>query len=411
MPVITTWAGLGLRTLQRHRRRALGMMAGIVVGVGLLGTVNAVSDAAQRTTMAQVKNMLGTFDTVLVRPGAGKTRGMVSLSNVPPTLTFDDADAIGALPDIRQAAKLQNALDIGVQYRDRQDTPAIFGVSANWLDLRGDLLARGKFFDPGQMSSEARIAVVGGDVVRALFAGNQRSEDPIGQTIRLGDVPFQIQGVLARRGAGPGGFSLDDIVLIPITTARRRLFNRDFLTMVVAQVNDPGASGQALSAIRTLLRQRHHVAAAALDDFTLTDPSAVAAQLTAVRSRLELLVRGAAWLALGLGAVAIVTLMLLGISERRAEIAVRRATGASRGAILGQFVVEAALLSLGAAVLGWLLAVAGVAAAARWQHQAIVWPWGQLAGIAVAAFLLGVASGLIPAWLAARLDPAVALRA
>lgn len=406
MPVITTWAGLGLRTLRRHRRRALGMMAGIVVGVGLLGTVNAVSAAARRTTMAQVKNMLGTFDTVLVRPGAGKTRGMVSLSNVPPTLTFDDSDAIGALPGIRQAAELQNAFDIGVQYRDRQDTPAIFGVSANWLDLRGDLLARGKFFDPGQMSSEARVAVVGGDVVTALFGGG----DPIGKTVRLGDVPFQVQGVLARRGAGPGGFSLDDIVLIPITTARHRLFNRDFLTMVVAQVRDPGDSAQALAEIRGLLRQRHHVAAAALDDFTLTDPSAVAAQLTAVRSRLELLVRGAAWLALGLGAVAIVTLMLMGISERRAEIAVRRATGASRGAILGQFVAEAAILALGAAGLGWLLAVAGVGAAARWQHQAVVWPWGQLAAIAAAAFLLGVVSGLIPAWMAARLDPAVALR-
>lgn len=406
MPFLTTWASLGCRTLARHRRRALGMMAGIMVGVGLLGTVNAVSDAARQTTLAQVKNMLGTFDTVLVRPGAGKTRGMVSLTNVPPTLTFDDADAIGGLPGMRQAAELQNAFDIGAQYRDRQDTPAIFGVSANWLDLRGDALARGKFFDPGQMSSEARVAVVGGDVVTALFPG----EDPLGKSLRLGSVSFQIEGVLARRGAGPGGFSLDDIVLIPITTARHRLFNRDFLTMVVAQERDPGASAQALSEIRALLRQRHHIAAAALDDFTLTDPSAVAAQLTAVQSRLQLLVRGAAWLALGLGAVAIVTLMLLGISERRSEIAVRRATGASRRDILGQFVAEAALLAFVAAAAGWLLAVAGVGAAARWQHQAIAWPWAELGAIALAAFLLGVVSGLVPAWMAARVDPAVALR-
>lgn len=406
MPAVTTWVRLSCRTLGRHRRRALGMMAGIVVGVGLLGTVNAVSAAARRTTMAQVKNMLGTFDTVLVRPGAAKTRGMVSLTNVPPTLTFDDADAIGALPGIRQAAELQNAFDIGALYRDHQDSPAIFGVSANWLDLRGDALARGRFFDSGQMSSEARVAVVGGDVVTALFPG----ADPLGKTLRLGNVSFQVEGVLARRGAGPGGFSLDDIVLIPITTARHRLFNRDFLTMVVAQVRDPGASPQALTEIRSLLRQRHHVASAALDDFTLTDPSAVAAQLAAVRSRLQLLVRGAAWLAFGLGTVAIVTLMLLGVSERRAEIAVRRATGASRREVLGQFVAEAALLALVAAAGGWLLAVGGVAAAARWQHQAVAWPWGELAGIAIAAFLLGVASGLAPAWLAARLDPAVALR-
>src|SRR6185312_3035803 len=216
------WLNLGLRSLNRNRRRSLAMMAGIAAGIALLTTVNAVGAASRRLTLAQVKNMLGTFDTVLVRPGAAKTRGMVSLANVPPTLTFDDAAALAQLPAITQVAELQNAFDIDVEYRDRQVTPAVFGVSANWLDLRGDALAGGRFFTPAEMQSENRVAVVGADVVAGLFAGT----NPLGATVRLGGGAYQVVGVLAPRGAGPGGFSLDNLILIPLSTARHRLFNR-----------------------------------------------------------------------------------------------------------------------------------------------------------------------------------------
>ncbi|HWG37437.1 MAG TPA: ABC transporter permease [Terriglobales bacterium] len=399
-----------LRGLGRHPGRIATMMAGITLAISFLLTVDSVGAATRRLTMAQVKNMLGTFDTVLVRPGAGKTRGMVSLSNVPPTLTFADADAISALPLIRQTAVLQNAFDIEAQVRDRQHTPAVFGVSANWLDLRGDRLARGKFFTPAQMGAEERAAVLGGDVVAALFP----NEDPLGKSVRLGGVPFQVQGVLAARGAGPGGFSLDDLILIPVTTASRRLFNRDFLTMAVAQVRAPGENGAALAAIRELLRRRHHIADAGLDDFTLTDPSAVAEQLAQVGSRLESILRGAALMALALGAVAIVALMVLGVSERRAEIGVRRAAGASRSDIVRQFLTEAGVLGACAVALGLALGAAGIAAAAAWQHEPVLWSvfasWREAVAVGAAALAVGVACGILPAIQASRLDPAVALR-
>ena len=399
-------ASLTLRSLRRHPRRMAAMIAGIAIAIGFLLTVDAAGDNARRLTMAQVKNMLGTFDTVLVRPGGGKTRGMVSLSNVPPTLTFADAEAIAGLPAVRQVAELQNAFDVDVQYRDRQHTPAVFGVSANWLALRGDSLARGQFFTPAQLAAEERAAVLGADVVAALFP----NEDPLGGTVRLGGVPFQVQGVLAARGAGPGGFSLDDVILIPVTTASRRLFNRDFLTMAVAQVRAPGENAAALAAIRQRLRERHHIAEAALDDFTLTDPSAVAAQLAAVSGRLASILRAAALIGLGLGAVAIIALMVLGVSERRAEIGVRRAAGATRGDILLQFLAEAGGLGACAVALGLLLGAAGIAGMAAWQHQPARWPWREAAALATAALVLAVGCGLLPAALAARLDPVAALR-
>jgi len=401
------WLNLGLRSLNRNRRRSLAMMAGIAAGIALLTTVNAVGAASRRLTLAQVKNMLGTFDTVLVRPGAAKTRGMVSLANVPPTLTFDDAAALAQLPAITQVAELQNAFDIDVEYRDRQVTPAVFGVSANWLDLRGDALAGGRFFTPAEMQSENRVAVVGADVVAGLFAGT----NPLGATVRLGGGAYQVVGVLAPRGAGPGGFSLDNLILIPLSTARHRLFNRDFLTMAVAQVRPGESNPAALGEVRQLLRQRHHIATAALDDFSLTDPSAVAAQVTAAGSRLTVLLRGVAYVLLALGAVAIVALMLLGIMERRGEIAIRRAAGASRGDILAQFLAEAAVVAALAAALGALLGTAGMVLAARWLHLPLLWDGAALAGVSLAAVGLGLLCGLLPALRAARLEPAAALRA
>ena len=407
MRKLIAWSQLGWREVARHRRRAAAMMAGIAAGLALLLALNAVGAAARRQTLSQVKNMLGSFDTVLVRPGSAATRGMVSLSNVPPTLTFADADAMAALPAVRQVALLQNAFDVDAHYRDRDHTPAVFGVSANWLDLRGDTLARGEFFSTGEMQAEARVAVLGADARAALFPGG---EDPLGKTIRLGDVPFQVQGLLAPRGAGPGGFSLDDLVLIPVTTASHRLFNRDFLTMVVAQVRQPGQSAVALAQIRDLLRQRHHIAAAALDDFGLTDPSAVAAQLTQLESRLTVILRGAAWGALLLGGVAILALMAVAVAERRPEIALRRATGATQADIVGQFLVEALLVAGLAGVLGLLLGAGGIALAARWQRLPADWAGADWARAAAVTLLWGLVCGVVPAWKAARVDPARALR-
>ncbi|HKV29083.1 MAG TPA: ABC transporter permease, partial [Candidatus Acidoferrales bacterium] len=292
---VTAGVKLAWRNMSRNRLRTILMMAGVMVGICSLTVLDSVGQSTKRETMKRFKNMIGTFDTVMIRPGAGKTRGMVSLTNVPPTLKFEDADAIAAeIPEVKQVAQLQNAFDIDVKYRDRNDSPAIFGVSANWLDLRGDDVVEGDFVSREDVKSLARVAVLGSDVLRVLFLG----EDPVGKTIRIGDVPFQVKGVLASRGAGPGGGSLDDLILIPVTTASKRLFNRDFLTMLIAQLRDPETSNVAVSKITALLRQRHHIAASALDDFTITNPQAIMAQVTQVSSTLSTILKGVAMTAM-----------------------------------------------------------------------------------------------------------------
>jgi putative ABC transport system permease protein len=399
--------GIAWRSMSRNRLRTLFMMAGVMIGICSLTILDSVGENTKRETMKRFKNMIGTFDTVIIRPGAGKTRGMVSLTNVPPTLKFEDAAAIAAeLPEIKQVALLQNAFDIDVKYKDKNVSPAIFGVSANWLDLRGDEVARGDFISEEDMQSLARVAILGSDVLPILFP----EEDAIGKTIRIGDVPFQVKGVLASRGAGPGGGSLDNLILIPVTTASKRLFNRDFLTMVIAQVREPEKSDAAVAKITALLRQRHHIAVSALDDFTLTSPQAVMAQVTQMGSTLSTILKGIATIAMFIGGAVIMSLMLISVSERRKEIGLRRSVGASRQDILVQFILEASLVSSMGGLIGIVLGLGGTNLVARMQHlppmvalQALEWTAGLSVG-------LGLVFGIYPAWRAAQVDPVKALR-
>ena len=404
---INSGIGIAWRSMSRNRLRSFFMMAGVMIGICSLTILDAVGESTKRETMKRFKNMIGTFDTVIIRPGAGKTRGMVSLTNVPPTLKFEDAAAMATeLSEVKQVALLQNAFDIDVKYKDKNVSPAIFGVSANWLDLRGDQVAAGNFISEEDTQSLARVAILGSDVVPVLFPEG----DAIGKVIRIGDVPFQVKGVLASRGAGPGGGSLDNLILIPVTTASKRLFNRDFLTMLIAEVRDPEKSDAAVAKITALLRQRHHIAASALDDFTLTSPQAVMAQVTQMGSTLSTILKGIATMAMLIGGAVIMSLMLISVSERRREIGLRRSVGASRQDILLQFILEASLVSSFGGLMGIVLGLGGTNLVAGLQHLPPIPAFEALERTAGLSVGLGLVFGIYPAWRATQVDPVEALR-
>jgi putative ABC transport system permease protein len=383
------------------------MMLGVTVGVSSLTILYSVGENTKQETMRRFKRMVGTFDTVIVRPGAGRTRGMPTLTNVEPTLKFEDAQAIASeIPEIKQVAQAQTAFDIDVKYRDRTAGPAVFGVSANWLDLRGDEVAEGSFMTRDDLQSLARVAVIGVDVKSALFP----DESPLGKTIRIGEVPFQIKGVLTSRGAGPAGGSLDNLILIPVTTASRRLFNRDFLTMLIAQLNDPERSDAAIRKITALLRERHHLAASALDDFTITSPQAALTRVTQVGSTLSKTLTGVAFIAMLIGGIVIMSLMLIAVSERRKEIGVRRSVGASRQDILLQFVLEAGAISTLGGLVGVAIGLGGTRVVTQLQKLPSAVAWDALVLSVLLSFALGLVFGLYPAWKAANVDPIAALR-
>jgi putative ABC transport system permease protein len=395
-----------VNTVSRNKIRAALMMAGVTIGIASLTILTSIGESTRRETMKRFKNMLGTFDTLIIRPGSSKNRGMVSLANVEPSLKFDDADAIAKIPEIAQVAEIQNALDIDVKYRDRNGTPAIFGVTPNFIDLRGDQLAEGEFISRDDIQSLTRVAVLGADAQKQLFP----NEDPLGKTILIGEVPFIVRGVMVARGAGPAGGSLDNLVFIPVTTASKRLFNRDFLTMLIAQLKDPSQAQTAIDQVRKLLRARHHIPPGALDDFNVTNPGAVMAQVSTMGSTFRNLLLVVALLTTAIGGVVIMSVTLIGVSERRKEIGVRRAVGATRNAILLQFLLETVFLSLTGGLVGIALGVGGTQLVSRLRHLPFLLQTDSLLAATAVSIAVGLLFGIYPAWKAACTNPISALR-
>jgi putative ABC transport system permease protein len=399
---------LALRTLRRNPLRSLLMMLGITVGIASLTAMSSVGEATKEQTLREFKNMVGTFDVVNIQPGAARTRGMPSLTTVEPTLKFEDAAALASQATlVAQVAEVQNAFDIDVKYRDNTTAAAIYGVSANWLEMHSYYIAMGSILSQDDISSLARTAVIGRDVRDALFP----DQDPIGKQLRVANVPFQVKGVLESRGAGPGGSSLDDIVFIPVTTASKRLFNRDYLTTITTQLKNPEEPGPAIEEIAGILRDRHGIVPPGEDDFTISNPRAAVARITAVRSTLSTVLTGVSFIATIIGGTVIMSLMLIAVSERRREIGVRRAVGATRADVMFQFLVEAAVIAAFGGIVGVLLGIGGsILVIVRQQLPAVI-VWEAVVGALVISVTIGLIFGLQPAWKAANVDPIESLRA
>ncbi|MEJ2161663.1 MAG: ABC transporter permease [Chromatiales bacterium] len=402
-------AGLSLanRSMLRNPLRSFFMMLGVTIGIASLTAMSTMGEATRQETMRQFRNMVGNYDVLNIEPGASSTRGMPSLTTVEPSLKFEDARAIREqVQGIRAVAEVQNAFDLDVKYRDKTTSTALYGISANWLEMHSYFIDFGSVLTDQDIASVARVAVIGPDIREALFS----NEDPIGKQIRIGNVPFQVKGVLVTRGAGPGGSSLDGIVFIPVSTASKRLFNRDYLTTITVELDDPLQPQPAIDAITAVLRERHGIVPPGEDDFSIDSPQAIAEEVADVDSTLTRVLTGVSIIATVIGGTVIMSLMLIAVSERRREIGVRRALGATRQDIMQQFLIEAATVSLLGGLIGTALGVAVGLTSALQQGLPPVLVWNAIAIAVVLSIGVGLIFGLQPAWKAANTDPIDALR-
>lgn len=383
------------------------MMLGVAIGIASLTAMSTMGESTRQETMRQFKNMVGNYDLINIEPGASATRGMPSLTTVEPTLKFGDSGAIlEQVNGVKQVADVQNAFDLAVKYRDQTTASAVYGITANWLEMHSYFIDFGSVLTDDDIASVARVAVIGPDIQSDLFG----TEDPIGKQFRIGNVPFQVKGVLVTRGAGPGGSSLDGIVFIPVTTASKRLFNRDYLTTITVELEDPLNPNPVINEITAVLRERHGIIPPGEDDFAFVNPRASAEKVAEVDSTLRRVLTGVSVIATIIGGTVIMSLMLIAVSERRREIGVRRAMGATRQDIMQQFLIEAAVASLLGGVIGTLLGVGGSVIAVLRQNMPPVLVWNMIALAVMLSIGVGLIFGLQPAWKAANTDPIDALR-
>ncbi|PIZ40342.1 MAG: hypothetical protein COY42_21485 [Armatimonadetes bacterium CG_4_10_14_0_8_um_filter_66_14] len=396
---------LALRTLIAHKLRTTLSLLGITIGVASVITMLAIGQG----TRAEVLRQLESFGTNLVLVSAGQVKTFAGrerqVGNVT-TLTLQDAEAIAEeCSGVMRVAPAQQQ-KLPVKYEDNTTTTNVLGTTPDFAEVRNFQAARGEFLTDEYLTASARVAVLGQTVVENLFGGS----DPLGERIRIQRVPFTVIGVLTQKGLDLSGNDQDDVILIPVTTALRRVFNLDHLNVVYAQARDEAAMPRVVSDITELLRERHRLRSGVGDDFTVQNQAELIRTQQEVTSTFTTLLGSIAAVSLLVGGVGILAVMLIAVKERTREIGIRRAVGARQRDILLQFVLEALTLSL----MGGLLGVA-LGTASSWLTAALMhWPVLIAPQTVLLSFsfsgVIGVFFGVYPARKAARLNPIDALR-
>ena len=394
------------RAMGANKLRSFLTMLGMMIGVAAVILMLAIGQGAQYLVRQAIATMGSNLFIVL--SGTSTVAGVRSGSGNAPTLTLNDARAIADLSTVAEVAPMQpgNAQMI---YGANNWNTQIFGVTPGYMNVRDWPLAAGDPVTDVDVRNAARVAVLGQTVAERLFG----DDDPVGKTMRINSFPFVVNGVLARKGQSFDGRDQDDTVLIPLTTAQRKIFGSQFpnsVRMIMVKATEDRAMAQTEEDLTGLLRERHRIPEGIDSDFTVRNLSAIAdvqAQTTRVMS---LLLGAVACVSLVVGGIGIMNIMLVSVTERTREIGIRMAIGARRRDILAQFLLEAVIVSVLGCVIGIGLGVGGAMLATEFTGiYAEVTTWSVGLAFAVAA-AIGVFFGFYPARTAAWLKPIDALR-
>jgi putative ABC transport system permease protein len=391
--------------LAAHRLRTALCLSGLLAGVAAATVMAAVTEGAERRVLERVR-ALGTNLVIVSAAPAPRVAGRERLVEVATRLRPADADALAAESPLATGAAPAVSRSVVVHAAGLRGNTSLLGTTPEGVRLRGIRAARGRVFDEQEEREQRRVALLGPAVARNLFG----SLDPIGLELRLGAVPVEVIGVLAARGTDPGGTDLDNVVVTPLSTAMRRILNIPYVHALYVQGRSEETLGALEDEVRTVLDRRHPAGTGQPPAYRLQSQAVLLRTERGAMRALRNLRRGVGALSLGLGGAGILAIMLLAAKERVREIGLRRAVGAREADIRRQFVLEAALLAglggAGGVALGLLLAALG-ASLGDWS---LVVPWRAAALSLALSLVLGVASGVLPAWRAARIEPSDALR-
>jgi putative ABC transport system permease protein len=387
----------------RHKLRTGFMMMGSFIGVAALTLVVSVGQAAKQKMLTMARQIFGEA-SVMIMDGGGHMMG--GPRNPGTRLKLDDIEAIAnQVPGIENWDP-QQGLTATVHHGDAADSAQVLGESERYEQVWSRTASRGTLFDISAVKSSARVAIIGQTVAGQLF----KDQDPIGADIQIGSVPFRVIGVLERWGTDPHGMDRDNEIVVPISTLMRRLTNVDTITGAKLVVSRTANEDQMVKQIREILRSRHSLSADQPNDFSILTASEVRQMMASVERVLTLYLPMVAAISLLVGGIVSASLMFASVSERAAEIGLRRTVGARTEDIRLQFLVETAATTLAGGVGGIALGFVLAQMSATRLHLDGVAPWSAaLLGIA-ASILVGLAAGLLPARRAARMSPVDALR-
>ena len=400
---------IAFRALRMNKLRSGLTMLGIIIGVAAVIATVAIGSGATQRIQEQIASIGSNL--IIVLPGSMTSSGLrLGTGNVVTLSEADAKDLVAQCPDIALAVPTVRG-GAQVVFGNSNWATMILGVTPDYLTLRDLGVMQGAAFSLSDVIGANKVALLGKTVVTNLFG----DIDPVGQTIRIKKVPFTVVGVLAPKGQSSSGQDQDDVILVPISTGKRKVIgikqaNADAVDVIMIQAKSDNQMQAAQDEAAALLRQRHHLSPADADDFSIRNLQDLFAAQEASSRIMSLMLAAVASVSLIVGGIGIMNIMLVSVRERTREIGLRQAVGAKVRDILTQFLVEAVTLSIAGGVVGILLGVAASSVISR------VAGWNTVVGVgavSLAVFfsaLVGISFGYYPARKAAYLDPIEALR-
>ncbi len=406
---------IAIRSLTTNKLRSILTMLGIIIGVGSVIAIMA-GGAGMENYVTSTLEDLGT-DVLYVTPSNPDAPGAAAMAPGYATanLTLDDAEAIARIPSVLGVAPT-NENFVELTFGDESITSVIEGTTPEFIEAMGYEMASGQFISERNVASRDSVVVLGSETAEDLFG----DEDPLGQKVKIKGKRFTVIGVMAFKGGSMFGFSMDEMVITPITTYQARLFTQrtpsgeDAVQSIAVRVAGPEAMDNVTADIETTLRKRHRIDEDEKNDFTIVSMEQMIGIFTDITGVVSIFLAAIASIGLLVASIGIMNIMLVSVTERTREIGIRKAVGAKRRDILLQFLLEAATLSLvgGAAgiAFGWMLSfgMSIIATLAGFPLQATLSPLHVIIAVGVSVFI-GLTSGMYPAMRAARLNPIDAL--
>jgi putative ABC transport system permease protein len=394
---------VAFQSIRANKLRSMLTMLGIIIGVGAVITMVALGTGAQKAIEERI-NALGA-NLLTIFPGQSFQRGVASGNRV--SLTVDDAEALER--DARQLSavvpEMQSSLQL--KYGNKNLNVNVVGTTPNYATVRNYTVTNGRMFSAGDNEARQRYAVLGASVPGMM---EMNPAALIGQTVSLRGIPFEIIGVLGEKGSQGSWNNPDEQILIPLQTARFRVFGSDRIRSLSVQVADGVPLEQGMVDIERVLRREHKIRPGGENDFQIRNQQEILATQQAATQVFTILLASIAGVSLMVGGIGIMNIMLVSVTERTREIGIRKALGATPGNILLQFLIEALVLCLVGGIIGILLGSGASILLARWQQ----WNMSVSPGAVALAFLFSAAVGLffgiVPARRASKLDPIQALR-
>jgi putative ABC transport system permease protein len=390
-----------------NRLRTFLTMLGMVIGVGAVVLMMAIGEGAQQSIKRSIDSMGSNLFVIL--SGSSSTSGSRSASGNSSALNMNDATAIGDLDDIGAFAPISVG-NAQIIYAGNNSNTPIVGTTPSYFSIRRWDVESGELFSDADVRSANRVALVGKTVVENLFGDDI---DPIGKTIRIKKSPFLIVGVLERKGQSFDGRDQDDTIIVPITTAQRKLFGNQIpgsVRMIMAQAKSEKYMGVAEDGINDLIRQRHNIRENTESDFSVRNLTAMAKTASDTAKTMSMLLGAIASISLLVGGIGIMNIMLVSVTERTREIGIRMAIGAREKDILLQFLLEACVISILGCVIGVGLGLGGALLVKKMAGAEILISMQSIVLAFSVAASVGVFFGYYPASKAAKLHPIEALR-